>query len=289
MADPTEALMSLRAAAEELSVHYMTAYRYVRTGRLPATKVGGEWRVRRADLEHVLGSDPGAVLEGTAGAGDPATRDRFRPRLEDRLLAADEAGAWAVVESSLTSGATPDEVYLRLLVPVLRSIGNRWAAGELTVHDEHRATAIATRLVGRLGPRFRRPGRRRGVVVVGAVSGDTHALATALLADLIRARSFDVVDLGGDTPVESFVEAAGSPEVVAVVITCSHAEVRPAVTATVKALRRAAAGVPILVGGGGIGADEVEALGADGSGTTAEQALDLIDQLTGRTDRRHRR
>jgi methanogenic corrinoid protein MtbC1 len=127
------------------------------------------------------------------------------------------------------------------------------------------------------------------VVVVGAVSGDTHALATALLADLIRARSFEVVDLGGDTPVESFVEAADSPEVVAVLITCSHVEARPAVAATVAEVRRVAAAVPILVGGGGIDPDEVGALGADGTGTTAEQALDLIDELTGRTDRRHRR
>ena len=32
--------LGLRECAERLGVHYMTAYRYVRTGMLPATKVG---------------------------------------------------------------------------------------------------------------------------------------------------------------------------------------------------------------------------------------------------------
>ncbi|MDA8269090.1 MAG: helix-turn-helix domain-containing protein [Actinomycetota bacterium] len=34
-------VIGLQQAADRLGVHYMTVYRYVRTGRLPATKVGG--------------------------------------------------------------------------------------------------------------------------------------------------------------------------------------------------------------------------------------------------------
>ena len=42
--------LSLREAAEELGVHYMTVYRYVRLGMLPATKDGTVWRVDRNAL-----------------------------------------------------------------------------------------------------------------------------------------------------------------------------------------------------------------------------------------------
>ena len=45
-----DARISLQEAADALGVHYMTAYRYVRTGRLPAVKDGAEWRVDPADL-----------------------------------------------------------------------------------------------------------------------------------------------------------------------------------------------------------------------------------------------
>ena len=37
--------LTLLQVADKLGVHYMTVYRYVRTGRLPATRVGGIWQV----------------------------------------------------------------------------------------------------------------------------------------------------------------------------------------------------------------------------------------------------
>ena len=43
--------LTLQEAADELGVHYMTAYRYVRLGMLEATKRGRSWVVHREDLE----------------------------------------------------------------------------------------------------------------------------------------------------------------------------------------------------------------------------------------------
>ena len=48
--DPARHL-SLHEAADLLGVHYMTIYRRVRLGILPARKIGGTWLVDRADLE----------------------------------------------------------------------------------------------------------------------------------------------------------------------------------------------------------------------------------------------
>ncbi|MET0148370.1 MAG: helix-turn-helix domain-containing protein, partial [Acidimicrobiales bacterium] len=38
--------LTLQEAAERAGVHYLTVYRWVRTGRLPATKAEGTWAVR---------------------------------------------------------------------------------------------------------------------------------------------------------------------------------------------------------------------------------------------------
>lgn len=271
MADDTTTEITLRQAAEELSLHYMTVYRYVRTGRLPARKLEGEWRVRRSDLD---------LLQQQPAAAGSVPRSRYRARLQDRLVAADELGAWSIIESALASGADPEEVYLRLLVPAMRDIGQRWEAGDLAVLDEHQATAVATRLVGRMGPRFRRPGRRRGTVVLGAVSGDTHALAPAILADLLRGRRFEVVDLGGDTPAESFAEVATTVEGLrAVVLSCSTADALPAVAGTLAHLRASGCTAPVLVGGAVVDPSRAADLGADLVGTTAEEALAHLEAL----------
>jgi excisionase family DNA binding protein len=39
---------------ELLKISERTFYRYVSSGRLPATKVGGTWRVRPAEIERLL-------------------------------------------------------------------------------------------------------------------------------------------------------------------------------------------------------------------------------------------
>ena len=44
-AAPLAEPISLQEAASRLGVHYMTAYRYVRTGRLPARRDGAQWFV----------------------------------------------------------------------------------------------------------------------------------------------------------------------------------------------------------------------------------------------------
>ncbi|HET9692418.1 MAG TPA: ATP-binding cassette domain-containing protein, partial [Acidimicrobiales bacterium] len=59
----------------------------------------------------------------------------------------------------------------------LAAVGTGWAAGEITVAEQYLATAVAGRLVSRLGALTRHPGRSRGTVVFGAPSGERHSLA----------------------------------------------------------------------------------------------------------------
>ena len=148
---------TLQQAADKLGVHYMTVYRYVRTGKLPATRVGGAWRVDPDDLAKMKPAAPRYSRSPDARAA--ATK----AQLELRLLAGDEPGAWGVLEAALASDRSPSEVLLQLVAPALESIGDRWHLGELTVADEHRASAVAVRLISRIGARFARRGPKRGM------------------------------------------------------------------------------------------------------------------------------
>ena len=266
--------LSLQEAADRLGVHYMTAYRYVRLGLLPATKEGSAWRVAEADLERLSGPD-GSASKGR-GRQDPAP---WASRLERRLVAGDEVGAWGVVEATLAAGAEPATIYLGVLAPALVAIGDAWAAGELDISVEHRASAIALRLVGRLGPRFARRGVSRGSVLLAAPQGDLHALPVALAADLVRGAGFDADDLGADLPHESLVRAvSGAQRLVAVALAATTRDNRSGVRDAVRLVRDAAGDVPVFVGGSGV-PDEVAALrlGADGWGRDGAALVDLLD------------
>jgi 5-methyltetrahydrofolate--homocysteine methyltransferase len=136
---------------------------------------------------------------------------------------------------------------------------------------------VAARLVGRLGPSFARRGRHLGTVVVGAAPGDPHALPVAMLADIVRAHGYRVVDLGANVPVESFTAAAAGDRVVAVGVSISDTGCLPAAGAAVAAVR-AVTSVPILVGGPATDAS-VAVPGADGWAGDGAAAAQLIDEL----------
>lgn len=276
--------VTIKDAAARLGLHYMTVYRYVRLGRLPAEREGSEWRVRMSDAEQLVEQSARAP-RGRRGSPHPATH---RDRLYGRLVEGDEAGAWAVCEAALASGMEPAAIYLELISPNLSEVGRRWAAGELDVADEHRATAVVHRLIGRLGPRFNRPGLRVGAVVIGGAPGDRHHLPLAMLADLLRGAGYRVVDLGADIPSDSFARAlTAADDIVAAGVSVCAAECLPGASATLAALRAARPDLPLLVGGAAVPDEETAwAMGADGFAVDGLSAVRLIDELVGRT--RHR-
>lgn len=55
---PDDELLTLPEIAEMTGMANPTVRVWVNQGRLPATKVGRQWMVRRADLEKMLAEDP---------------------------------------------------------------------------------------------------------------------------------------------------------------------------------------------------------------------------------------
>ncbi len=267
--------LTLHEAAAELGVHYMTAYRYVRLGQLDAVKRSGTWRVSRAELDRFRAEPAEEPAERA-----PRGRVDWGQRMHSRLVAGDAGGAWSVIESALAAGSTPARVYTEVISPALVNIGERWAAGELDISVEHRATGIVQRIIGRLGPQFARRGRSRGSVVIGAPSGERHGLVVSMLSDLVRAAGWEVSDIGADSPASSFVSAARETRSAAVVVSVTHADSLESCRDTVLAIREAEPDMPVIVGGRGIASRAVAAsVGADHHSAGLDDLLDLLDQV----------
>jgi MerR family transcriptional regulator, light-induced transcriptional regulator len=265
--------ITLNEAAERLGVHYMTAYRYVRTGRLAAVKVGGEWRVAAADLEAFVSAASAPAPSGRTPRVD------YHQRLEDRLLVGDENGAWSIIESALGSGTEPRDIYLQVLSPALEHIGAEWAEGRITVAEEHRASVVTQRIIGRLGPRFNRPGRKRGSIVIGAPQGDHHSVPSAMASDLLRGQGFNVIDLGANTPAQSFLDALRSTDdLVAAGLCATRSENEAAIEDTIE-LIHTDVGCAVVLGGGAIGPDAPDC-GADAVSHSASEMIAAFEDLS---------
>jgi excisionase family DNA binding protein len=263
------ASVSLHEAARRLKVHYMTAYRYVRSGRLPARQEDGEWKVLASDLQAFAAtrkqrservSKQSRAKHGTRAAADWSTR------LQTCLIAGDETGAENLLDDALASGHDLFSLYLEVVSPALVAIGAKWQQGGLLIHEEHRASNIVARLFARVSARFAHRGPSRGAIVVGGPSGERHALALTMVADLLRSRGWSVSDIGTDVPAQSFADAVRNVDQLTAV--CVGVTMRESLTAaqeSVAAIRNAVANdVKVFVGGAAVDSEDVaRSLGAD--------------------------
>ncbi|NNF53348.1 MAG: hypothetical protein HKN03_02790 [Acidimicrobiales bacterium] len=267
-----EKLFSLAEVAAKQGVHYMTVYRHVRTGKLAATKLNGEWQVRECDL--IARTAPS---QGKPGSADISARSAaFR----NRLLASDEPGAWSILENCLAAGADPADLHHELILPFLHRIGTDWASGTLAVSSEHTASAVMQRLVARLGPLMRTKGRSRGSIVIGAVAGDAHSLPAAIVADLLRNGGYDVLDLGANTPARSFAETVALVDRCKAVGLSASRSLDASIREAIEAIRLADSTLKIVVGGCSIqGAEHAKSLGADGTESDSRLIAAAFDEV----------
>jgi excisionase family DNA binding protein len=233
--------LNLKQAARLLGVHYMTVYRYVRNGLLPARRHGQIWLVDPIDLEDFrLRRRPPS----------PQRSVDWEDRLLRRLLDGDEVGAWTAITDALSAGRSPQSCHLDLLAPAVAAVEAEVVAGRRTAADACIATTTASRLVARLGAKFRRRGRSRGTVVFGAPPGEHDGLSVAIVANLVRLDGVGVLELGTDTPPATFLEAAlRAPDLIAMAIGFSTGRCLPAVIEVVGTIRAVHPDLPVLVNG----------------------------------------
>ncbi len=271
--------LTLPEVAGELGVHYMTAYRYIRIGRLIAHKDGREWKVRRRDLDLL-------VSNSAAGQSSPPKRADWHDRLFNRVTAFDDQGAWVTLEAALTAGLDPLDAYNDVIIPVLHRLGKEWRAGAISIAEEHAATNVCQRIVGRLGLRTSRRGVSKGTVVLGCPANEEHRLATSIAADIFRLGGYEVVDCGVDLPPDSFATLVrNTPRLVAVGISSTATNNEAATAELIEATRDHNPNATIILGGGAACSIEpAKALGSDFVSTTASEGLARLAQF--RSERR---
>ncbi len=242
--------LDLDEVAREVGVHYQTVYRWVRSGKLAAAMVDGRYQVQRHDLSKLLEAKNAPKRPKPPGA---QRLGRTAERMHAALVAGDELGARDLARTIVAEQTSIAELIQQVLVPPLRQIGQEWSDGKLSVWVEHRASAITERILGEIAPRPR--GRRRGEVMVAAVSGDRHSLATTMAAVTLRENNWLVHHLGADMPAEELVTFCAEHPLDVAVITVANPECLELAEATSRQIE--ALGTPTIVGGPGRTLDEL--------------------------------
>lgn len=120
-------------------------------------------------------------------------------------------------------------------------------------------------------------------VVIGVVEGDTHDIGKNLVALMLDAAGFRVVDLGRDVAPSVFVEKAKEENADIIAISTLMTTTMDGMGEVVKILE--SEGIrdrfKVIVGGGPVSQKFADHIGADGYSTNATDAVRLAKQLVG--------
>lgn len=203
----------------------------------------------------------------------------------ERYLAALRAGrlqeALGVVDDALVSGMDLRTLYLDVFQPAMHEIGRLWQENQITVADEHLATAITQLAMSRLyDEMFRAAPAHAPLLLAACAQEERHELGLRMICDVLEMEGWDTVFLGASVPVEDLVRMVldRRPEVVALsaALTPHLARVREAVQAIREVLPEG--GPVIAVGGRAFVSDPglAERMGAD---VTASDAVEVAQRL----------
>jgi diguanylate cyclase (GGDEF)-like protein len=158
-----------------------------------------------------------------------------------------------VARQALGEGLGVAGLYQRVIAPAMWRIGELWERGEISVADEHLATALTHQAMASIyGPSLGHkimPGR----ILMAAVEGEQHALGLRMAADVIELAGYETIYLGADVPTADLLQAVAtrSPDLVGLSAT---------MPSSIKALDRVIAEIQglepnpiVLFGGQGVG------------------------------------
>lgn len=210
---------------------------------------GDELRVRRMQSHLAQGLSAAeaaqAALEGGSSpeAGATATLTDSAEALQEALERYDEQAANAILDRTLSTFTT-ETVLTEIVTPALRRLGDRWAAGELTIAHEHFASNL---LRGRLLGMARGWGRGTGpIALLACPSGEWHDLPLVLFGIALRAAGWRIVLLGADTPMSTIERAVEDISPATVVLAATMPKPLRAIEQELATLT---ARVPVAIGG----------------------------------------
>lgn len=213
------------------------------------------------------------------------TNDMLR-ELSVSVEQGDRAAAATLTHRALESGIAAVTILNEGLLPGMRAVGDKFATGEYFLPDMLVSAASMKTAMAILDPALKAgdagaPVKSR--VVIGTVRGDIHEIGKSLVATLLGANGFDVIDLGVDVAAERFVQAVQSHDAQLVGLSALLTTTMGSQKTVIEALSAAGlrSRVKVMVGGAPVTRKWANDIGADGYAADAVAAVDLAIELTG--------
>lgn len=184
-----------------------------------------------------------------------------------------------VTKASLEEGVQASTILNGSLLAGMDDIAKKWAEGKAFIPEVLIGARCMNAALEILEPYLiEADTKSKGKVVFGTVKGDQHDIGKNLCILMLKAKSFECIDIGVDVPTEKFVEAVKEHNPIAVcmssLLTTSMHNFKVVINALEEANLRDK--VKVAVGGAPVTAQFAQEIGAD---IFTEDAITLAEAM----------
>jgi methylmalonyl-CoA mutase cobalamin-binding domain/chain len=202
--------------------------------------------------------------------------------LYDAILNGDANKARSATGAAIAAGTAPMDLVSESMVPAMDKAGRLFEAKEYFLPElllSSRAMKSAMKI---LRPLLAAAGQKMSTrVVIGSVMGDWDDISKNVVASMLEAGGFEVIDLGTNVSPEAFVAAVKEQDAHLVCMSAMLTVTIPAMKTTIDALKTAGVRtkVKVLIGGAPVTMQYAKEIGADGYSENAIGAVSVARNL----------
>lgn len=185
-------------------------------------------------------------------ASDQGVAELASRYLEYQLKGDRRRAVRVLLDEGLDRGVPATDILLRVITPAQREIGKLWETNQVSIADEHVATAISQLAMSYLYSRAAPVGVRREHVLISCVEGEWHDMGGRLAADVLEHHGFSVCLLGPSVPTADLITRIREEAPDIVLLSIAVPTHLPSLIATFERLRTTFRSLPVLVGGCGL-------------------------------------
>ncbi len=141
-------------------------------------------------------------------------RDYF-DALAQTVIDGDVEECLKLVNRGIENGVDPVETIEKGLARGIKKVGDDFGAGNVFLPELIMAADVMQQATTILDKEIKSEGTSRktlGKIVIGTVKGDIHDIGKSVVAAVLQANGFDVVDIGTDVAVEEFIKSVKENE-----------------------------------------------------------------------------
>jgi methanogenic corrinoid protein MtbC1 len=201
-------------------------------------------------------------VELCAGARLPPTANEVRT-FAKIAMGEDVPGALAFVQEMASGGVSLEVIFLHLLTPAARLLGEQWEDDETSFTEVTLGLSTIQQIVQILGPSFSPAAQERGFVLLMAPAPEQHTLGIYLVGEFLRRAGWGV-QVAPNLSETDLLALLETQRVDMVGISVSNTDLLRPVTRMVAAVKKASVNPDVLVmlGGSAELADHATEIGA---------------------------